>query len=317
MKLSLNVAAHQINPNLKAILLSSFEDELIEPAMAKILVIHNPQKNRQILKLPGTLLKSDPGKLLEILKSPPLFGSPPFLILEKVTESYSESIEDFLKSLTPGDFFILTTGYLKSSSPLRTLFESSSFLAHIPIYSPTPLDIENDIKALFTSFDHKASADLLDHLSHRYLETSHLIRAELIPFCLFFNKPSTLSLDDYRNFATQLSFDEMYYIEAFLLQTKEILDQNMSSFSMISFLRLLNFHIIRLIERQEGRESNPLKFQNLSRAQQSLYEKATKLWPVSLLLQGLQEIRRLEIDIKNSTLQESKDMFQRLFQIYS
>ena len=317
MKLSLNSATQKINPNLMALLLSSFEDDLLQPAVEKVLSYHNPQKNREILKLPGTLLKSDPMKLLEILKSSPLFGSSPFLILEKVTESHLEPLKVLLQSLTAEDFFILTTGYLKSSSLLRTFFESSSILAYVPIYSPTPSEIQIEIKSLFTTFKHTPSMDLLEHLSHRYLEASHLIVSELTPFCLFFENPSPLSLDDYRKFATQVSFDELYYLESFFLQTKEILDQNISSFSMISFLRLLNFHMIRLIEMRGKGESGPFRFSNLSMAQRNLYEKALKIWSTSLLLHGLQEIRRLEIEVKNSTLQEPKDMFHCLFQIYA
>lgn len=317
MKLSLSAATQATNLSPTALLLSSFEDDLLEGALEKVIAARNLIKPHEILKLPATLLKTDPHKILEILKSSPLFGPPFLLILEKITESHLAPLENLLKSLDAGDFFILTTGYLKSSSPLRAFFEASSSLAYIPIYSPTPLEISKDIKGLFSSFGHVASEELLDHLTHRYLESSQLIVSELTPFCLLFENPSLLNLESYRNFAVHISFDETHFVESFLLQTHEILGQNPSSFSIITFLRLLNFHIIRLIEIQTRSPSGPLKFQGLSLDHKNLYEKALKIWSVPLLLKALKEIRRLEIETKNGSLQESTAMFQRLFQVYS
>ena len=240
MKLYLNALYKNPPPSLKAVLLSSFEEDVLDASLATLLeTLYNKNQDRPILRLPGALLKTDPNRLLEILTSPPLFGPSPLLILEKLTEASLAPIEAFLEHLPVCPFFIMTAGYLKATSSLRKFFEASKDFGFIALYAPTTSQIEADIKALLTTYGHTPESDLLTHLTHHYQEKAHLIKSELVPFCLYFENPTLLKLSDHLAFMNQTLSTEAHCLESFLLKKKDLMTSQ-SSLSIISFLRLLS-----------------------------------------------------------------------------
>ncbi len=315
MKLSLAALYKNPKPSLKALLLSSFEEDLLESGLQNLLErCYNIQKKKEVLRLPASLLKSDPTKPLEILASSPLFGPSPLLILDKMTDSYVSALETFLTRIPESIFFIVTTGYLRSTSPLRSFFESGKSLAHVPLYAPTLADIAYNIKEIIKEYDHTIEDALLIHLSHLYLETPYLVRSELVPFCLFFEKPSFLKNEDYLAFTKQTLSSEVQSLEFFLRKDKAFLTRP-SSFSFIPFLRLLNFHMTRLLEMRPtlALSSSSLKWPRLSLKDKDLYEKALQVWTTSDILEVLSVLHDFEIKVKEKGEQTSEELIGELF----
>ena len=318
MKLYLNALYKNPPPALQAVLLSSFEEDVLDAALGTLLeTLYNKDQDRPILRLSATLLKTDPNRLLEILTSPPLFGPSSLLILEKITETLLPSLEAFLSNLPDSPFFIITAGYLKATSSLRKFFENSKNLGFVTLYAPNASQIEADIKSLLTQYGHTPAPDLLTHLSHHYQEKSHLIKSELVPFCLYFENPSSLKLSDHLSFMNETLSTEAHCLESFLLKRKDLMT-SMPTLSIISFLRLLNFHLIRLIEiRPALGPSGALKFPYLALKDKALYEGALRAWTTEELLNALNLLKTLEVEAKKGSLQESDVLLRRLLQVYA
>ncbi|MBS0186019.1 MAG: hypothetical protein JSS34_06750 [Proteobacteria bacterium] len=319
MKLYLNALYKDPPPSLKAVLLSSFEEEVLDASLSTLLEsVYNKNQDRSISRLPATLLKTDPNRLLEILSSPPLFGPPPLLIIEKLTEASLNSLETFLEHLPNCPFFIMTAGYLKATSSLRKFCETSKDIGFIALYAPTTSQIEADIKALLIRYGHTPEPALLRHLVHHYQEKTHLIKSELVPFCLYFEKPTSLKLSDHLTFMNKTLSTEAHCLESFLLKRKDLIE-GMPQLSIISFLRLLNFHILRLLEIRPNFSgtSGILKFPHLALKDKALYEEALRKWTTKELFHVLNLLKTLEIEAKRGSLQESDMMLRRLIQVYA
>ena len=319
MKLYLNALYKSPPPPIKAVLLSSFEEDVLDASLGTLLeTLYNKDQDRPISRLPATLLKTDSNRLLEILTSPPLFGPTTLLILEKLTETSLAPLETFLEHLPVCPFFIMTAGYLKATSNLRKYCEASKDIGFIPLYAPTTSQIEADIKALLTHYGHTPEAALLTHLTHHYQERAHLIKSELVPFCLYFERPTELKLSDHLSFMNQTLSTEAHCLESFLLKRKDLMT-SMPSLSIISFLRLLNFHLLRLIEIRPNLSgaSGSVKFPYLAVKDKALYEGALRAWTTDALLDALNLIKTLEVETKKGSLQESEIMLRRLFQLYA
>lgn len=309
-------ALKNLPSSLRALVLSSFEEEVLETILSNFLEIH--RKDRAVLRLPSSLLKTDFNRVLEILTSPPLFGEAPFLILEKITESSLEVLEHLLTLLPQKFFFILTASYIKASSSFRKSLEASPHIGFISLYTPTLSQIEIDIKALLSSYGQSIEPELLNYLASLYQDKYPLLKSELIPFCLYFESSSSLRLEDYFQFISKQVSTEAQCLEAFLLKKKSLAQFWVPSLSLISFLRLLNFHILRLIDIRPFFSSSReiLKTFSSSLKEKALYEEALRIWSSHELLKVLETLKNLEIDIKTRKLDEPALFLKFLSQTY-
>ncbi len=310
MKLSYQKFCASLTLTYKAILFSSFEDELLQAPF--ITHITHLFPGVEVLRIPASEALNGAYPLLENLRSPTLFGPPPKIVVDEVTPSHLNALKKLVEQLLPSDKLLLTSGYLKASTALRTFFEATNDLFFTPIYTPNESQIQQTVSALFKTYGHSPTSELVTYLANFYSKSTQLLEAELVPFCLLFTTACPITLSQYLSYTQIASPNETAFLKAFLL--RQAPDHAVSPFSSpIGFLRLMSFHIQRLLEQKGSHSRFPIK---TSLDMKPVYEKANSLWSVSELTEQLKKIQSLEVSYKTQSLDNQSDILYSLFSLF-
>ena len=106
-----------------------------------------------IMRLDGSDLAADPGKLADEIQSLSLLGGRRVIWVENAGEALGKAIAPFADAGPVGNFVVAEAGSLPKSSKLRTLFEGAELLWSLPCYEDNEQDLDQLIDEELAAFE--------------------------------------------------------------------------------------------------------------------------------------------------------------------
>lgn len=260
-----------------------------------------------VVRLDGSEVESDPGRLVDEARTVPLFGGERLIWVREASggKGLSEAVRHLAEE-PPADARILVeAGDLKKGATLRTVVENSSGGMALPCYSDDARAVDAVIdttlgrEGLGITLD--ARQALKDSLGGDRLAT----RAELEKLCLYARGQERISLDDVRNAigdVSGLSTDEVVdaVLTGRLKDFEKMFDRHMRSgapgFLVISATtrQLQALQLMRQSVEEEGKTAAavvagarpPIFF-----ARRRSIEEALRRWTLASIARGLDRLQ--------------------------
>ena len=107
--------------------------------LVKIIIGQNGEEEMRLTRISSIDLKKDPALLFDAMKAKSFFPGPRVVFLEEASDNLTTLIKAALEDREEGDAeLIITAGQLRTSSPLRKLFETHTHAYSVAIYADPP-----------------------------------------------------------------------------------------------------------------------------------------------------------------------------------
>jgi DNA polymerase-3 subunit delta len=132
-----------------------------------------------VMRLDGSDLSADPGKLADEIQSLSLLGGRRVIWVENAGEALAKAIAPFAEAGPIGNFVVAEAGSLPKTSKLRTLFEGAERLWSLPCYEDSEQDLDQLIDEELAQAGLEINSDAREALASLLGADRQLSRQEL------------------------------------------------------------------------------------------------------------------------------------------